>query len=144
MAQISLSRKLAPVKQYLSMVRKAIEEPKYPTPESRSYGLIGNITFGFDILGNGEFRSIRIMESSGDELLDRTAVEAIERGSGKIKRPQVTGHRTIKTSVVINTGVSVPIDDSSLAGPPLTRPRRRRRFTSSHGRILCPSLRATG
>ena len=83
MAQISLSRKMAPVKQYLSMVRKAIEEPKYPTPESHPYGLIGNITFGFDILGNGEFRSIRIMESSGDELLDRTAVEAIEKGSGK-------------------------------------------------------------
>ncbi|MDX2495772.1 MAG: TonB family protein [Desulfuromusa sp.] len=45
--------------------------------------------------------NVRILESSGDKLLDQSAVEAINKASGKTKRPQDTGFKTIHTSAVI-------------------------------------------
>lgn len=50
----------------------------YP-PEARRVGLRGRVTVDFVILENGLARSIRIIESSGYDVLDRSVVETIRR-----------------------------------------------------------------
>ena len=50
----------------------------YPS-EARRMGLRGRVTVNFIILENGLARSIRIIESSGYDVLDRSVVETIRR-----------------------------------------------------------------
>ena len=50
----------------------------YPA-EARRAGLGGRVTVGFIIFEDGLVRNIRIVESSGHDLLDRTVIEAVKR-----------------------------------------------------------------
>ncbi|MGD0232868.1 MAG: energy transducer TonB [Syntrophorhabdales bacterium] len=47
--------------------------------EARRAGLRGKVTVGFIIIEDGLARNIRIVESSGHDLLDRTVLDAIRR-----------------------------------------------------------------
>lgn len=97
----SLNRARSALHRYLLAVREEIEKNKFVLVSSKYPNLVGNVKIGFSISGNGLFSNIRILEPSGDKLLDRTAMAAINRASGKIKRPKTTGYKTIQTSAVI-------------------------------------------
>ncbi len=97
----SLNRTRTALHRYLLSVREEIEKNKYVSTPSSYSRLVGNVKIGFSISGDGLFSNVRILESSGDEALDRSALSAIIIASGKPKRPKNTGYKTIQTSAVI-------------------------------------------
>lgn len=99
----SLNRTRSAFHRYLLAVREEIEieKNKYLSTSSRYSRLVGNVKIGFSISSDGVFSNIQIVDSSGDQRLDRNALSAINSASGKTKRPKNTGIKTIKTSAVI-------------------------------------------
>lgn len=89
------------VQQYLFYLREEIEKNKYQPPESRYYRLIGNTRVAFEILPDGSFAHIRILRSSGDDLLDQTALNAIHSTDGTYKRPTWSGRQKLDVSFVL-------------------------------------------
>ena len=89
------------MKRYLEMIAEDIDKRKFSPVESEYYGLIGNATVGFVITAEGLFRDISILSPSGDELLDRTALNAVADSSGKIKRPAATGKQGVRVYIVV-------------------------------------------
>jgi len=89
------------IKSYLEMIKKEIIKRKFSPSESRYYGLIGNATIGFTVTGNGHFAAITILRSSGDPLLDRTAMNAVSETSYKIKRPAAAGRNNIRVNITV-------------------------------------------
>ena len=53
--------------------------------------LIGIVTYSFIVDAAGRFSNIRMLASSGWPELDRVAKLAIERSSGRVKRPRLIG-----------------------------------------------------
>lgn len=86
---------------YLEMIKKEISSRKFSPPESIYYGLIGNSTVGFTINGNGDFTAVQMVRSSGDPLLDKTAVNAVYNSSGKVKRPAATGRNNFRVNITV-------------------------------------------
>lgn len=71
-------------------------------PENMKYAnLIGNVMVGFTVESDGSFHAIRVLSSSGDPVLDATAVRAIAALSGRVKRPSWTGTDPISAAVVV-------------------------------------------
>lgn len=89
------------LKRYVELVKEEIEKRKFSPPDSRHYGLIGNTSVAFTISGNGTFSDIKIMRSSGDNLLDNTAARAVEATSGIVKRPLHTGKNSIRITIIL-------------------------------------------
>jgi len=86
---------------YLDLLKKEIENRKFSPAESMYYGLIGNAVVVFTITGDGLFTGLRIFRSSGNPLLDKTAVNAVEAASGKVKRPAASGKNNIRVNVTV-------------------------------------------
>jgi TonB family protein len=86
---------------YLELIRKEISNRKFSPLESMSYGLLGNAIVGFTITGNGDFIGIKILRSSGDPLLDKTALNAVSASSGKVKRPAASGRDDVRVNVAV-------------------------------------------
>lgn len=86
---------------YLDMIKKEIDKRKFSPPESMYFGLIGNAAIGFTITGNGSFRGITVLRSSGDPLLDKTALNAVADSSGAVKRPLLSGRGELKVCVTV-------------------------------------------
>ena len=59
------------------MINRKLEYPK----TARKMGWEGQVRISFTILASGESRDIRIIQSSGRELLDKNAVEAVKSAS---------------------------------------------------------------
>ena len=89
------------IKKYLSFIRDEIQERKFAPPDSKYYGLIGNVLVGFTVYADGTFHNIIVLRSSGDSLLDATAIKAVKSCSGKIKRPAWTGNQELRVSMTI-------------------------------------------
>lgn len=89
------------MKRYLEMIAEEIDKRKFSPDESKYYGLIGNATVGFIVTGDGSFRDIVILSSSGDELLDRTALRAVADTDGKVKRPAASGKKNVKVYITV-------------------------------------------
>lgn len=89
------------MKRYLEMIAEDIDKRKFSPAESEYYGLIGNVTIGFDITAEGLYHGISILSPSGDELLDKTALNAVADSSGKIKRPPATGKQVVRVYMVV-------------------------------------------
>jgi TonB family protein len=53
------------------------------------------------ITGNGNFTGITILRSSGDKLLDKTALNAVAASSNAVKRPAVTGRGNLSVSTTV-------------------------------------------
>ncbi len=83
------------IKKYLFYLREEIEKNKYAFPGSRSYGLIGNVAISCVISPSGRFLNVRIARDSGDELLNRTAIEAIKITDGTYRRPPWAGREPL-------------------------------------------------
>ena len=86
---------------YLEIVAEEIEKRKFTPNESRYYGLIGNVTVGFVVGPRGRFHQIGVVRSSGDALLDATALRAVQATDGHIKRPPWAGSRELTVQLVI-------------------------------------------
>lgn len=86
---------------YLDLLKKEIENRKFSPPESMYYGLIGNAVVVFTITGDGLFTGIGILRSSGNPLLDKTAVNAVEAASGRVKRPAASGKNNVRVNVTV-------------------------------------------
>lgn len=97
----SLNQARATLRRYLQTIREEIEKNKKATATAGYSKWVGNVKIGFSISRNSIFSNVQILESSGNKLLDQSAMEAINKASGKIKRPQSAGSRTIQTSAVI-------------------------------------------
>ncbi len=89
------------VNSYLELIRKEIDKRKFTPSEAAYYGLIGNVTIGFVITGNGSFTGITVLRSSGDKLLDKTALNAVAASSNAVKRPAVTGRGNLSVSATV-------------------------------------------
>jgi TonB family protein len=97
----SLNRGRAELRRYLQTIREEIEKNKKATATADYSEWIGNVKIRFSISGYGIFSNVQILESSGNKPLDQSAMKAIKMASGKIKRPQSSGSKTIQTSAVI-------------------------------------------
>ena len=97
----SFNRAKAILRRYLQSIREEIEKNKRATATADYSKWVGNVKVGFSILRNGLFSNVQILESSGNKLLDQSAIEAINKASGKTKRPPNTGRKKIQTSAVI-------------------------------------------
>jgi TonB family protein len=97
----SLNKTKTILNQYFLAIREVIEKNKFSLPLSSYSNIVGNVKISFSISSEGEFSNIRIIESSGDQILDKSALSAIENASGKTKRPKNTGVKTIKASTIV-------------------------------------------
>jgi len=97
----SLNNKNKLMNSYLELIRKEISNKKFSPLESMSYGLLGNAIVGFTITGDGDFTGIKILRSSGDPLLDKTALNAVYAASGKVKRPAASGRENVMANVTV-------------------------------------------
>ncbi len=86
---------------YVEFVVAEIEKRKFSPPESRYYGLIGNVVLGFVIGPRGRFQDMRLVRSSGDKLLDATALRALAAVDGRVKRPPWAGSRELPVQIVL-------------------------------------------
>lgn len=89
------------VNSYLELIKKEIDKKKFSPSEAAYYGLIGNVTIGFVITGNGSFTALTVLRSSGDKLLDKTALNAVADASNSVKRPAATGRQDLRVNVTV-------------------------------------------
>lgn len=97
----SLNRTKTALNHYLFEIREVIEKNKFIAAPSMYSNIVGNVTIKFSISASGMFSNIRIIESSGDRILDKSALSAINSANGIISRPKNTGIKLIKASVVV-------------------------------------------
>ena len=83
------------------MIKKEIDKRKFTPSEAAYYGLIGNVTIGFVITGNGSFTALTVLRTSGDKLLDKTALNAVADASNSVKRPAATGRQDLRVNVTV-------------------------------------------
>lgn len=89
------------IKSYLEYITEVIHDHRF-VPSSRRYaGLIGNASFRIIIEADGRFNDIQMVSSSGNTLLDETALNAIQSVNGRIKRPDWTGKHTIRAVITV-------------------------------------------
>lgn len=75
--------------QYLADISDCVHAHRFLLSGSRD--LIGIASITFQIESDGTFSAVKLRSSSGRELLDRSAAEAVRACSGKVKRPPSTG-----------------------------------------------------
>jgi protein TonB len=82
---VGLIRRLE--EEYKAALRSAIENNKgYPRRAVR-LRQEGEVVVGFTIRRDGVIEALRIVESSGSRLLDKSALTAVEKTSGKLPFP---------------------------------------------------------
>lgn len=89
------------VADYNKKVNEEIAKNKvYPLLAQR-HGIEGAVKISFVIDTDGFFKEIRITRSSGEEILDKAALDCVEKSSGKIKKPDEIKKTKIKRNIVI-------------------------------------------
>ncbi|MGV1099489.1 energy transducer TonB [Thiovibrio sp. JS02] len=69
---------LHPLAQYLQLVRERIASCKKYPPLARRRQLEGRVGIRFLLAGTGGAQEIRVSASSGQEILDRAAIRAVQ------------------------------------------------------------------
>jgi len=92
--------------QFFQRVRTAVERNKFRYNADLS-GLLGNALYSFRILPDDTFADIHLRRSSGDPLLDKAALNAIETASGRVKRPRIIGTSPFHLSIAIKYQLSM-------------------------------------
>ncbi len=67
--------------QYALMIRTQIERSKHYPAKARRLGIAGTTILKFMISGKGDLLTIKIVKSSGEQILDKAALEAIEKAA---------------------------------------------------------------
>ena len=65
--------------EYMAALRSAIEEKKHYPKRARRLKREGDVIINFVINRNGQIKNVRIRHSSGTQLLDKAAIDAIKR-----------------------------------------------------------------
>ena len=82
---------VAVTRAYLGRIRELlVREKRYPLAAQRT-GIEGTVVVFFLIDAEGRFGQVRIVSSSGSDLLDTAAVGTVSELSGKVERPRDTG-----------------------------------------------------
>ncbi len=88
-------------REYLQKIREELGLRKvYPLAAQRM-GAAGAVSLSFVVHPDGTFTDVRVKRSSGNDLLDRAALQTVASLSGKIHRPKQIGAHSLKTSVVL-------------------------------------------
>jgi protein TonB len=74
--------------EYKAALRRAIEANKRYPYRARRLWQEGKVVVGFTIYRDGSIKAIRIVESSGNGLLDNAACTAVEKVSGRFPFPE--------------------------------------------------------
>jgi len=88
-------------KRYTNFVVEEINNRKFSPRESKYYGLIGSVYISFIIDSYGNFSNIKVVRSSGNELLDKTGLNAVKETSGVVKRPVWAGQKKLRVIAVV-------------------------------------------
>jgi protein TonB len=64
---------------YRTALRVALARHHHYPPRARRFRLSGQVTVRFTIRRDGRFEHIELAQSSGEELLDRAALETVQR-----------------------------------------------------------------
>jgi len=92
---------VAVTKAYLAEIRDLLaREKRYPIAAQR-LGVEGTAIVAFVILADGHFDQVRLVASSGNDLLDEAAIEAVRRLSGRVLRPKATGTLPLPLKVAL-------------------------------------------
>jgi len=62
----------------MSYLRDAIERSKVYPLLARQHGWEGEVLLAFRVVGDGAIRSVHVARSSGNRLLDQSALEALQ------------------------------------------------------------------
>ncbi len=89
------------LKRYLAQVHSAVEKRKFQPPGANFRGVIGNALYAFTIDGQGRFKGVRLLRSSGSDRLDQSALTAIQKASGRVKRPKIIGTQPIAMTLTV-------------------------------------------
>ena len=91
---------------YLFTLKKKVQEnwnSRMPYSAQAPQSKYGRVVLRFSILPDGDVRGLRIEESSGDELLDRTAYDAIRSSIPFAALPKkFTGSLELRTNFLYN------------------------------------------
>ena len=66
---------------YRNRIRLAVDGHKHYPRMARRLGLEGRVVLGFTILADGRLAGLRVVQSSGSELLDEAALEAVREAA---------------------------------------------------------------
>lgn len=66
---------------YLRIIREIIEKTKVYPALARKKGIEGKVFLRFKINPNGEVEEVKIIKSSGSEILDKTSIETLKRSA---------------------------------------------------------------
>lgn len=88
-------------KRYTDFVVEEINNRKFSPKESKYFGLIGSVYISFIIDAYGNFSNIKVVRSSGNELLDKTGLNAVKVTSGVVKRPAWSGQNKLRVIAAV-------------------------------------------
>ncbi len=72
----------------LSLIREIVGSYITYPPIARRMGWEGTVVLSFRLLPDGSLESVKVLKSSGHEILDRNALTALKRSSGKLPKPE--------------------------------------------------------
>jgi protein TonB len=73
---------------YKAALRRAIEANKRYPYRARRFRQEGTVVVGFTIQRDGAIKAVRILESSGNRLLDKAARATVEKVNGRFPFPE--------------------------------------------------------
>jgi len=79
------------IRDYLAQIKQLLEKEKHYPLTAQRLGIKGTVVVSFIIMADGQFDQVRVVSSSGSDLLDAAAIEAVHNLSGKVERPKATG-----------------------------------------------------
>ncbi|MBR4531932.1 energy transducer TonB [bacterium] len=89
------------VSEFNKKVNEEIAKNKVYPRFAQQHGLEGVVKISFSVDSEGVFQDIKVALSSGEAILDKAALESVEKSSGKIKKPSEIKSIKIKRTVVI-------------------------------------------
>ena len=87
------------VKSYLHRLRTVVEHNKRYPNIARRNGIEGTVRLRFMILPDGKIDAIRVVTSSGVDMLDQAAIQALRSASGSVLPPKAIEGKSIRSSV---------------------------------------------
>ena len=104
--EISVRLPVKSLTEFLEKVRKRIERNKFYPLQARRMGYEGTVIISFEVLEDGRVGDIKVLKSSGYDVLDKAGIEAIRRSSPFPKLSLYTFKRELWIKVPITFKLS--------------------------------------
>jgi len=92
----------AGLEQYLQEILKKIERNKHYPLQARSRRLEGKTTIGFQLLADGRIGAVAVVRQSGHSILDRAALQAVNRAAPFQPRMARLEREAMKLEIVLS------------------------------------------